>query len=173
MLTDDAPNRDVPQVRKFLGGGMTSFRGWPSRSLLVSDIGTSTIIGGYTTIGAGMEYRFSPFRAVPELTTWEQIAGPIRLAFFADIGNVWDKQTPILLKNFSVSSGIGFRYNTPFGPLRIDWGFKLYDPYPGLIRVEQKSFPANTDGEWIFNRDVTWSNLFDVSFIGFTIGNAF
>jgi outer membrane protein insertion porin family len=166
-------SRDVPQTRKFLGGGLTSFRGWPTRSLLVSDIGTGTIIGGYTTIGGGVEFRFAPFQYDVELTTWQQLASPIRMAFFADFGNVWDKKTAILIKNVSISTGVGFRYNTPFGPLRIDWGVKFYDPYPNLVKAEQKSFPSSTEGLWIYNRTITWSNLFDISSIGFTIGNAF
>jgi len=108
-----------------------------------------------------------------ELTTWQQLAAPIRMAFFADFGNVWDKETPILLKNASISTGLGIRYNTPFGPLRIDWGFKFYDPYPEMVKTEQHSFPSSTEGVWIYNRTVTWKNLFDLSSIGFTIGNAF
>jgi outer membrane protein assembly factor BamA len=167
------PGRDVPQTRKYLGGGMTSFRGWPTRSLLVSNLGTGTIIGGYTTIGGGFEFRFAPFQYDIELTTWQQLAAPIRMAFFADFGNVWDKETPILLKNASISTGIGVRYNTPFGPLRIDWGFKFYDPYPEMVKADQHSFPSSTEGVWIYNRAITWKNLFDLSSIGFTIGNAF
>lgn len=165
------PARDVPQTRKFLGGGLTSFRGWPTRSLLVSNLGTGTIIGGYTTIGGSFEFRFAPFQYDMELTTWQQLAAPIRMAIFADFGNVWDKETPIILKNFTLTTGIGLRYNTPFGPLRIDWGFKFYDPYYCLN--SQESFPTTAEPIWIFRRQFNWKTLFDLSSIGFTIGNAF
>lgn len=171
LLNDTAANRDVPTTRKFLGGGLTSFRGWPARSLLVSNPGTSTIIGGYTTIGTSVEFRFAPFQYDVELTTWQQLASPIRLAFFTDLGNVWDKETPIILKNFTITTGVGLRYNTPFGPLRIDWGFKLYDPYYCLN--SQESFPTSAEPMWIFRRQFNWKTLFDISSIGFTIGNAF
>lgn len=173
LFDPENPGRDVPQTRKYLGGGLTSFRGWPTRSLLVSDLGTGTIIGGYTTIGGGFEFRFAPFQYDMELTTWQQLTSPIRMAFFADFGNVWDKETPILLQNVSISTGVGIRYNTPFGPLRIDWGFKFYDPYPEMVRADQHSFPSSTEGVWIYDRAITWKNLFDLSAIGFTIGNAF
>lgn len=165
------PGRDVPQTRKYLGGGMTSFRGWPTRSLLVSNLGTGTIIGGYTTIGGSFEFRFAPFQYDMELTTWQQLAAPIRMAIFTDFGNVWDKETPIILKNFTLTTGVGLRYNTPFGPLRIDWGFKFYDPYYCLN--SQESFPTTAEGIWIFRRQFNWNTLFDLSSIGFTIGNAF
>lgn len=106
-----------------------------------------------------------------ELTTWQQLSAPIRMAIFTDFGNVWDKQTPIILKNFTLTTGIGLRYNTPFGPLRIDWGFKFYDPYYCLN--SQESFPTTAEPMWIFRRQFNWKTLFDLSSIGFTIGNAF
>jgi outer membrane protein insertion porin family len=171
LLDPANPSRDVPQTRKYLGGGMTSFRGWPTRSLLVSNLGTGTIIGGYTTLGGSFEFRFAPFQYDMELTTWQQLAAPIRMAIFADFGNVWDKETPIILKNFTLTTGIGLRYNTPFGPLRIDWGFKFYDPYYCLN--SQESFPTSAEPIWIFRRQFNWKTLFDLSSIGFTIGNAF
>lgn len=170
-LNDTSANRDVPTTKKFLGGGLTSFRGWSTRELLVSDRETNSILGGYTTIGVSTEFRFAPFQYDVELTSWQQLSAPIRLAIFTDFGNVWNKETPILLKNFSVTTGIGFRYNTPFGPLRIDWGFKFYDPY--YQQIAQESFPTTAEPIWIFQRPITWSSLFDLSSIGFTIGNAF
>lgn len=165
--------RDVPQNKKFLGGGANSFRAWPSRSLLVSDHGTGTIIGGYTTFGASVELRLAPFSYPLELTSWQKVAGPLRLAFFLDGGNVWDKETDIVLRNVSLTVGTGIRYNTPFGPIRIDMGLKLYDPYPDLDESNLTSFHASTQGMWLIGRKIAHTHISRIMNIEFTIGNAF
>lgn len=165
--------RDVPQNKKFLGGGANNFRAWPSRSLLVSDHGTGTIIGGYTTLGATMELRFAPFSYPLELTNWQQFASPLRLAFFLDAGNVWDKETDIVLRNVSLTIGTGIRYNTPFGPIRADIGFKLYDPYPNLDEKNLTSFAASTQGMWLIGRKIAHTHISRIMNIEITIGNPF
>jgi len=47
------------------------------------------------------------------------------LVLFYDTGNVWPDRS-IVLSDLRASSGIGIRYNTPVGPLRLDYGQKIH-----------------------------------------------
>ncbi len=50
---------------------------------------------------------------------------------FYDAGNVFPTISTIKLSSFSNTLGVGVRYKTPFGPLRVDLGFNLDRP-PGI-----------------------------------------
>ena len=47
------------------------------------------------------------------------------LVLFSDAGNVWSDQS-IKLSDLRASYGMGIRYNTPVGPLRLDYGQKIH-----------------------------------------------
>jgi outer membrane translocation and assembly module TamA len=49
----------------------------------------------------------------------------VQFVWFLDAGNVFEGATDIRLDDLRVASGIGFRYRSPIGPLRVDWGWKL------------------------------------------------
>ena len=44
---------------------------------------------------------------------------------FSDNGNVYKRLKKIEHLNWRYNMGFGFRYQTPLGPLRVDYGFKL------------------------------------------------
>jgi outer membrane protein insertion porin family len=44
---------------------------------------------------------------------------------FLDGGNVWLKFDQMDPADFKFTTGLGLRYDTPVGPLRVDYGFKL------------------------------------------------
>jgi outer membrane protein insertion porin family len=44
---------------------------------------------------------------------------------FSDNGSVYRRLSVIRLLNWRYNLGIGFRYNTPLGPLRVDYGIKV------------------------------------------------
>jgi outer membrane protein insertion porin family/translocation and assembly module TamA len=72
-------------------------------------------LGGFTLWEAGVELRFP-------------VLGPLRGALFADAGDV---SPEILLFRFNrphLSVGLGARYDTPLGPVRLDVGYRV----PGL-----------------------------------------
>ena len=54
---------------------------------------------------------------------------------FAETGNVFSRVSGIRLGDLREVAGIGLRYRSPFGPLRLDWGFKL-DRRPGETRQQ-------------------------------------
>jgi outer membrane translocation and assembly module TamA len=44
---------------------------------------------------------------------------------FADLGNVWNKEWGLRLGDLLYDAGFGLRYNSPFGPVRIDYAHQL------------------------------------------------
>jgi outer membrane protein assembly factor BamA len=81
-------------------------------------------------------------------------------AYFFDYGNVWETHKLFKLSEIALAIGLGIRYNTFIGPLRFDFGFKLYNP------------TAEEDNKWLFDN---FGRLFkDKKFaFQFGIGNAF
>jgi outer membrane translocation and assembly module TamA len=80
-------------------------------------IPNQTLIGGKPTGGNAMilingELRF-------------RLLKRMGIVLFVDGGNVWVEYPDIQLSDFKYSTGAGIRFNTPVGPLRLDWGYKL------------------------------------------------
>ena len=57
------------------------------------------------------------------------IAYNIDGAIFYDTGNVFRRMAAVSLSQFTHTAGFGLRYQTPFGPARLDFGFNLQ---PGI-----------------------------------------
>jgi outer membrane translocation and assembly module TamA len=51
---------------------------------------------------------------------------------FADAGNVWTDPWDFNVNDLRYDIGPGLRYNTPIGPIRVDFGYQL-NPIPGLL----------------------------------------
>ena len=49
----------------------------------------------------------------------------LQFVWFLDAGNVFKLASDIRLDELRFTSGVGFRYRSPIGPLRVDWGWKL------------------------------------------------
>jgi outer membrane protein insertion porin family len=49
----------------------------------------------------------------------------IRLAAFFDVGNVYGFRTKFDLTDLHYAAGGGVRWVSPFGPIRVDYGFNL------------------------------------------------
>jgi outer membrane protein insertion porin family len=102
---------ELPIVERFFLGGRTTVRGYDQDTLgpKGSD-GNPT--GGNVFLMENLEMRMSLGRGIGLVT-------------FLDGGNVWLKTRDIDPLNFKFTAGLGLRYNTPVGPLRVDYGFKL------------------------------------------------
>ena len=49
----------------------------------------------------------------------------LQFVWFVDAGNVFRYASDIRLDEMRTTSGVGIRYRSPIGPLRVDWGWKL------------------------------------------------
>jgi len=111
--------KELPIVERFFLGGRTTVRGYEQDMLgPKGDDGNPT--GGNAFLMQNLELRAS-------------LGKGIGLVAFLDGGNVWVDVKDIHLGDLKFTPGIGVRYKTPVGPLRIDYGYKL-DREPGESR---------------------------------------
>jgi outer membrane protein assembly factor BamA len=172
FIFSDNPAAAPPPERRFYGGGSTSIRGWPERSMIVSsDTNVNPDLGGFNVLEASVEWRYAPFQYDHEWTSWQKLTSPIRVVLFMDAGNVWDNSVDIIARpKLALTGGVGLRYNTLFGPLRFDWGLKLFDPSGKFQHTGYSRISPTDNGAWI------WQHVFanpDVMTFQFAIGQAF
>lgn len=103
----------IPLSYRFFAGGSGSVRGWRTREL--GDVSLPEY-GGNTLLELNFEDRF-------------RIIGNFGGVVFIDAGDLWDTYRDATLKSIAGAVGFGLRYNTFFGPLRVDFGNRLYDPF--------------------------------------------
>ena len=99
----------LASVRRFYAGGQASVRGFDLDSIgpfRIDSEGIAIPSGGGAMVILNEELR------VP---VW----GPLRLAVFADVGQVWPTWSEASF-DFSVGAGAGLRFSTPIGPLWAD-----------------------------------------------------
>jgi outer membrane protein assembly complex protein YaeT len=94
----------LPRPDRFYAGGDYSLRGF--------EADTVEPLGGNAMVLGGAELRFSAGRSFSP-------------ALFADAGNVYRLASDFDLAGLRYSAGLGLRYRTAFGPIRVDWAFKL------------------------------------------------
>ena len=72
---------------------------------------------------------------------------------FVDVGNVWGEIKDFRLNSLAIATGVGIRYETPFGPFRLDWGIRVYDPAatPGSQWIVQRRLLGDTFAEGAFH----------------------
>lgn len=110
---------ELPLYERFYVGGISTLRG------LGFGEGGPRNAGG-EKIGGNKELIFNTEYIVP-------IAKEIRLkgVVFIDYGAAFDDHQNINLKDMRYTTGFGIRWMSPFGPLRLEWGFnpspKIYE----------------------------------------------
>jgi outer membrane protein assembly complex protein YaeT len=105
----------VPISERFFAGGSTTLRGFGLDLAGPLDPDSRKPLGGNALVIANAELR------IP-------VTGNFAVAPFYDTGNVFSRIRDVRLSSFSNTLGLGFRYKTPFGPLRVDVGFNLSPP---------------------------------------------
>lgn len=111
----------IPLYERFRLGGIYTVRGFKSYS-----IGPKAPNG--EVIGGDKELLFNFEMLFP-------IAKEIKLKglFFFDAGNAWDVGEAYRLNDLRTSVGFGFRWMSPLGPLRLEWGYNI-EPREGEQR---------------------------------------
>ncbi len=119
----DAPSCRIPISERFFAGGRTTHRayrrdslGIPGETLLEVADGRVPF-GGTGLLLANVDLRFP-------------IAGSFGGTLFVDAGNVWGDWRAVELSDVKVGAGVGARYASPIGPVRLEIGWKL-DRLPG------------------------------------------
>ncbi|PKL85472.1 MAG: hypothetical protein CVV22_07900 [Ignavibacteriae bacterium HGW-Ignavibacteriae-1] len=152
----DSENSYVPFERQFFAGGANSVRGWNSRELHYSRnepdsfhpkdssyrndyLLYSNLVGSRVLIEGSVEYRYTfPFyRSINEVVA-EQIS-KLGITAFIDYGNAyhWFAEGDADISQISFveyftklawAAGLGLRYETPIGPIRLDVALPIYKP---------------------------------------------
>jgi outer membrane protein insertion porin family len=99
----------LPTDLLFRAGGGNSIRGYTYNEVGVN----GTPQGGQALLVTHAELRFP-------------IRGDIGGVVFTDAGNVWDRTLDFNPTNVKLAAGVGLRYLTPVGPIRVDYAFRVY-----------------------------------------------
>lgn len=110
--------QDIAPSRRYYAGGGSSVRGYGYQNIGSRNV-LGDPVGGKSLFEAGAEarIRIGDFSVVP----------------FLDAGNVYDGSLPGF-DGLRVGAGIGVRYHTNFGPIRVDVGTPV-NPQPGDSRI--------------------------------------
>ena len=133
----------IPITRRYFGGGSGSIRGWGARDLAASSLPSE---GGDAVFEGSIENRWNLLRNAGRLGFVE--FNRFSLVFFFDFGNVWPRAGYMRISEIAMASGLGLRYATIAGPIRVDLGFKVYDPSAEADRrwITEKQFYKETLG---------------------------
>ena len=105
----------MPIHERFFAGGSNSFRGTSFDELGPKDPVSLEPVGGKAVILVNFELTFP---VTPKL---ENLYG----AVFYDKGNVFYKRSQVDFKGLQDAVGVGFRYKTPLGPVRLELGWSF------------------------------------------------
>jgi len=123
-------------LRGFFSGGPGSNRGYALREIgphgIVPQASSSLAKACDPTVASGVNSCDLPLGG---FTLWEAslelrfpIKGDLSGALFTDTSDVSDRKVDFRFNRPHLSVGIGFRYDTPIGPIRLDTGYRV----PGL-----------------------------------------
>ena len=120
---------DLPASERFFTGGENTVRGFARDSL--GDVGTLDP-NGFPTGGHALTVLNAELRA----PLWRELGGVV----FLDAGNVFRRVSDLDLSALRPSAGFGFRYKSPLGPVRVDFGFRLTSRRGDVPDVDEPSY---------------------------------
>jgi outer membrane protein assembly factor BamA len=123
-----------PAWRSFYSGGALGNRGYPTRFVGLRDC-REELVGG---VLQQKEFGEDCSIVVGGASMWEasvelrmDVSGPFAAVLFVDASDVSRRKFDIRLDYPHLSAGPGFRYLTPIGPVRLDFGIRI----PGAQRA--------------------------------------
>lgn len=102
---------DIPITKRFFAGGGGSVRGYEYQKAGPLDA-EGHPVGGRSVLETGLELRW-------------RVTDSVGVVPFVDGGNVYDESTPDFGEDLFWAAGLGFRYYTIAGPIRLDVAFPL------------------------------------------------
>jgi len=104
----------LPLYEKFYLGGIDSVRGFEAATISPEDPETGDRIGGDKMMAYTVEGRFPVIKE----------HGVVGVVFY-DTGNAYGEDDNFSFGDMRKAAGVGVRWFSPFGPLRIEYGYKL------------------------------------------------
>lgn len=106
--------KSLPLYERYYVGGINTVRGFRFGDAGPKDPSTGEDIGGNKQLIFNIEYIFPLLREI-------RLKGVI----FYDAGTAFDDDEPVKFSELRKSVGGGFRWISPIGPLRVEWGYNL------------------------------------------------
>ncbi len=106
----------LPTWKRFYLGGMGSVRGYNWRDISPKDPATGDEIGGNKMMQFNVEFLFPLIKN-----------SGLRGVLFYDTGNAYDNGEDLSFGDLRQSAGYGFRWFSPIGPIRLEYGYILDD----------------------------------------------
>ncbi len=145
-------SNSIPFVRSYFAGGSNDNRAWrvyslgPGRTDNENDFNEANL-----KLALNLEYRFP-------------IVGDVKGAFFADAGNIWNVFDNVedsdatfngfgSLGDLALGTGFGLRYDFTYFVIRLDTGFKTYNP---ALEVSKRWFSDFNFQEAVFNIGINY-----------------
>jgi len=125
---------DLPAGRRFFAGGSTTVRGFQQDRL-----GVPGVISGEKGLSSGGN-GVVVLNGEVRTQLWPSIA----VVGFVDGGNVFARAGDISLGDLRGAAGVGIRYRSPLGPLRLDVGFKF----------DRRFFSGKRERGWEFHLSI-------------------
>jgi outer membrane protein assembly factor BamA len=122
-------NSDIPFTKSYFAGGSNDIRAWQTYEL------------GPGSRNTGLEFNVGSLKFLTSAEYRFDVVSKLKGALFIDAGNIWDitgsdfvdddaKFSGLSsLKDMAIGSGFGARLDFSFLILRLDVGFKTYEPY--------------------------------------------
>src|SRR6266702_6563192 len=132
----------IPPDQRFYGGGPNSVRGYAR-----NELGSRVYVTNDTTGGGYRNVTASPIggNSIVVMNAEVRLPTPlfpdrIRLALFVDAGQVWERGgDPGTVTGVRVTPGVGLRFTTPLGPVRLDAAYNGYPAEPGPLYFQDNT----------------------------------
>ncbi|WP_109299794.1 BamA/TamA family outer membrane protein [Aquimarina sp. AU474] len=142
----------IPFARSFFGGGPNDNRAW-----LAYDLGPGSS-------GGRNEFNEANLKLASNLEYRYNILGSLNGALFIDVGNIWnvldnvEEEEAVFsrlddIQEVAVGSGFGFRYDFEFFVVRLDIGFKTFNPASDR---DQRWFKGYNFSEAVYNFGINY-----------------